>query len=77
VRITVLGPGCRNCALLEKRVRDAVEGLGLDAQIDKVTDYDEILAWGVLATPGLAVDGRVVISGKVPTTSAIAQLITT
>jgi small redox-active disulfide protein 2 len=77
VRITVLGPGCRNCALLEKRVRDAVEELGLDAQIDKVTDYDEILAWGVLATPGLAVDGRVVISGKVPTTSAIAQLITT
>lgn len=76
MRITVLGPGCRNCALLEKRVRDAVEELGLDAQIDKVTDYDEILAWGVLATPGLAVDGRVVISGKVPTTSAIAQLIT-
>lgn len=77
MKITVLGPGCRNCALLEKRVRDALAELGIEAEVNKVTDYDEILAWGVLATPGLAVDGRVVISGKVPTTSAIAELITT
>lgn len=77
MKITVLGPGCRNCALLEKRVRDALAELGIEAEVNKVTDYGEILAWGVLATPGLAVDGRVVISGKVPTTSAIAQLITT
>jgi small redox-active disulfide protein 2 len=75
MEISVLGPGCRNCALLEKRVDEALERLGVQATVTKVTDYDEILALGVMATPGLVINGSVVLSGKVPTTSAIAEMI--
>jgi small redox-active disulfide protein 2 len=75
VEISVLGPGCRNCALLEKRVDEALERLGLQATVTKVTDYDDILAFGVMATPGLVINETVVLSGKVPTTSAIVELI--
>jgi small redox-active disulfide protein 2 len=75
MEISVLGPGCRNCALLEKRVDEALERLGVKATVKKVTDYDEILALGVMATPGLVINGSVVLSGKVPTTSAIAEII--
>jgi small redox-active disulfide protein 2 len=75
MEISVLGPGCRNCALLEKRVDEALERLGIQATVTKVTDYDEILALGVMATPGLVINGTVLLSGKVPTTSAIAEMI--
>ena len=75
MEISVLGPGCRNCALLEKRVDEALERLGVQAPVTKVTDYDEILALGVMATPGLVINGTVLLSGKVPTTSAIAEMI--
>jgi small redox-active disulfide protein 2 len=75
MEISVLGPGCRNCALLEKRVDEALERLGVSATVTKVTDYDEILALGVMATPGLVINGTVLLSGKVPTTSAIAEMI--
>jgi small redox-active disulfide protein 2 len=75
MEISVLGPGCRNCALLEKRVGEALERLGLQATVTKVTDYDEILALGVMVTPGLVINGTVLLSGKVPTTSAIAEMI--
>lgn len=75
MEISVLGPGCRNCALLEKRVDEALERLGLQATVTKVTDYDDILAFGVMATPGLVINETVVLSGKVPTTSAIVELI--
>jgi len=75
MEISVLGPGCRNCALLEKRVDEALERLGVKATVKKVTDYDEILALGVMATPGLVINGTVLLSGKVPTTSAIAEII--
>jgi small redox-active disulfide protein 2 len=75
MEISVLGPGCRNCALLEKRVDEALERLGLQATVTKVTDYDEILALGVMATPGLVINGSVVLSGKVPTTSALTEII--
>jgi small redox-active disulfide protein 2 len=75
MEISVLGPGCRNCALLEKRVDEALERLGVQATVTKVTDYDEILALGVMATPGLVINGTVLLSGKVPTTSAIAEMI--
>jgi small redox-active disulfide protein 2 len=75
MEISVLGPGCRNCTLLEKRVDEALERLGIQATVTKVTDYDEILALGVMATPGLVINGTVLLSGKVPTTSAIAEMI--
>jgi small redox-active disulfide protein 2 len=73
--IKILGPGCKNCEALEKRTREAVEQLGLDATIEKVTDYGQIAGYGVMKTPGLVVDERVVVSGHVPTSAAIAELL--
>lgn len=74
--IKVLGPGCANCARLEERTRQAVADLGLDAQIEKVTDYAEIAGYGVMKTPGLVVDEKLVVSGRVPTSREIAELLT-
>ena len=75
MKIKVLGPGCKNCGPLEQRTRQALDGLGLDAEIEKVTDYGEIAGYGVLKTPGLVVDEQVVVSGKVPSARAIADLL--
>jgi small redox-active disulfide protein 2 len=75
VIIKVLGPGCGNCERLEARTREALESLGLQATVAKVTDYGEIAGYGVMKTPGLVVDERVVVSGRVPTTSEIRQLL--
>ena len=74
--IKVLGPGCANCKRLEERTREAVASLGLDAEIEKVTDYADIAGYGVMKTPGLVVDERLVVSGRVPTTREIAALLT-
>ncbi len=76
MHIKILGPGCRNCVNLEKEARAAVEQLGLDATIDKVTGYPEIAAYGILSTPGLVVDEEVVVSGRVPKRDEIAALLT-
>ncbi len=65
--IEVLGHGCRNCNALEAVVREVVAERGLAADIRHVTDDAEIAARGVLSTPGLVVDGRVVAAGRVPT----------
>ena len=75
MKIKVLGPGCKNCETLEQRTRQALDDLGLDAEIEKVTDYTEIAGYGVLKTPGLVVDEQVVVSGKVPSARAIADLL--
>ena len=76
MRIKVLGPGCANCKRLEERTREAVASLGLDAEIEKVTDYADIAGYGVMKTPGLVVDERLVVSGRAPTTREIAALLT-
>jgi small redox-active disulfide protein 2 len=63
LKIEVLGPGCPKCRLLEQNVRAAVEEMELDAEVTKVSDIKEIASRGVLMTPGLVVDGKVVSSG--------------
>ena len=73
--IKILGPGCANCVNLEKAARQAVEQLGLDATIEKVTDYAEIAGYGIMRTPGLVVDEQVLVSGRVPKAAEIAQLL--
>ena len=75
MHIKILGPGCRNCANLEKETRAAVERLGLDATIEKVTAYPDIAAYGIMSTPGLVVDEQVLVSGRVPTRDEIAELL--
>ena len=70
--IEVFGPGCANCQRVEANARRAVAETGVEADIVHVVDYGEIMARGILSTPGLAIDGRVVAVGRVPTTADIA-----
>ena len=75
MEIKVLGPGCPKCQKLEKNTKDAVAELGLDAQIGKVTDINEIVNYGVFMTPGLVVDGEVKIVGKVASKDEIKKIL--
>lgn len=70
--IEVLGPGCANCINLEKNAREAVAMAGVEAEIRHVKDSAEIRAYGVLTTPGLVIDGRVVSAGRIPSAGDIA-----
>ncbi len=63
--IKVLGSGCSKCNKLEKNVRNAVEDLGVEVSIEKVTDFKKIMEYGVMQTPALVVDEKVVSAGKV------------
>ena len=74
--IKVLGPGCNNCKNLEKATRQALSDLGLDATVEKVTDYPTIAGYGVMSTPALVVDEKVLVSGRVPTAGQIRELLT-
>lgn len=74
--IKVLGPGCTKCLTLERRVREVVAQRGLDATVTKVDDIMEIMAYGVMSTPALVVDGTVVVKGRVPDEQEIAQYLT-
>ncbi len=71
--IKVLGSGCANCKRLEANARKAVETLGLEAQIEKVTDYSEIMKYPILSTPGLVVNEKLVSAGRVPNETEIAE----
>jgi len=73
--IKVLGSGCANCVNLEKAARQAIADLGIDATIEKVTDYPTILGYGVMSTPGLVVDEKVVLAGRVPTAAQLRELL--
>ncbi|GAA4413085.1 thioredoxin family protein [Fodinibacter luteus] len=75
--IKILGPGCTNCKNLERATLDAVEQLGLDVTVEKVEDYPTIMGYGVMSTPGLVVDDKVLVSGRVPKPAEIKQLLTT
>jgi len=75
VLIKVLGPGCANCVNLEKATRAAVAELGLEATVEKVTDYPTIAGYGVMSTPALVVDERLVLSGRVPTVAQVRELL--
>ena len=74
--VKILGPGCTNCQNLERATREAIAELGLDATVEKVTDYPTIAGYGVMSTPGLVVDEKVVVSGRVPRAAEIKMLLT-
>ena len=67
MKVQILGMGCQKCKLLEQHAREAVSELGLDADVEKVADMGQIAAMGVMSTPALAVDGRVLSVGRVLT----------
>jgi len=71
--IKVLGSGCRNCQLTAELVQREAEALGVDVHLEKVTDVVDIMGWGVMKTPGVVVDGRVVHAGGVPQVAAVRE----
>jgi small redox-active disulfide protein 2 len=71
-KIEVLGSGCPNCHRLAANAREAVTMAGVEAQVDHVTDPREIARRGVMSTPGLAIDGKVVSVGRIPSAGDIA-----
>lgn len=71
--IKILGTGCANCRKLEENTKKAVAELGLNADIEKVTDIKDIMKYGVMKTPALVVDEKVKIMGRVPTAEEIKK----
>ncbi len=73
LEIKVLGPGCANCKRLEQIAQREVKKLGVEADIEKVTDYGQIMGYGVLSTPGLVINDQVVSFGRVPANQEVAD----
>ncbi len=73
INIKVLGPGCANCKRLEVIAHKAVEDLGLEAEIEKVTDYNEIMKYPILSTPGLVINEELVSSGRIPSEAEVTD----
>jgi small redox-active disulfide protein 2 len=71
-KIEVLGSGCPNCRRLEANAREAVAMAGVEAEVTHVTDPREIVARGIMSTPGLVIDGKVVSAGRIPSAGDIA-----
>ena len=76
MEIKVLGTGCTKCKALDKVTKEAVEKTGVNATITKVEDIVEIMQFGIMTTPALVIDGKVVVKGKVPSVDEIVKLLT-
>ena len=74
-KLQVLGPGCPRCQKLVENAEVAANQLGIEYQIEKVTDINEIMKFGVMMTPALVVDGEVKVVGKVPSTDEIKAML--
>ena len=73
--IKVYGSGCANCKKLEQMCYNALQELQIDASVEKVTDLQEIIKTGILSTPGLEINGKMISSGKLPTQSTLVRWI--
>lgn len=69
--IKVLGSGCANCKRVEQIVRKVITDMAIEAEVVKVTDYNDIMAYNVLSTPGLVVNEKLVSSGRIPTPAEV------
>jgi len=76
MEIKILGPGCPKCKILEKLTREVVEQNGIEATVTKVEDIVAIMNYGVMSTPALVIDEKVVLKGRVPSADEIKKLIT-
>jgi small redox-active disulfide protein 2 len=74
-KLQILGTGCAKCRMLTEHTEQAARALGLDYTLEKVTDINDIVAFGVVATPALVVDGEAKAAGRVPTPGSIKLLL--
>lgn len=75
MKIQILGTGCPKCKKMAELAEESAKELGLDYEIEKVTDIMKILDFGVMSTPGLAVDGKVLAAGNVPSPDQVKRLL--
>ncbi len=76
MEIKVLGTGCcSKCAILTKNTEDAVKAMGINVSVEKITDIEKIISYGIMRTPALVVDGKVLSVGKVLTVDEISSLL--
>jgi len=73
MKIEILGMGCATCNKLEDTVRQAIKETGIDAQVDHITDIKKIMAYGVMITPAMVIDGKVMAAGKLPSLEDIKK----
>jgi small redox-active disulfide protein 2 len=73
-KIQILGPGCRRCVMLADVAKKAADELGLQYEIEKITDLNRIMTFGVMYTPALVVDGTVKVAGRVPSVEEVKKL---
>lgn len=72
LNIKILGGGCANCKRLEQIARKVAADLSLEAEFEKVTDFNEIMKWPIISTPALVVNGKLVSSGRIPSEAEVA-----
>ena len=75
VRVQILGAGCASCKRLEAQVRKVIAAQGIEAEVEKVTDYVEIMKWRILSTPGLVINDQLVSAGRIPNDAELARLL--
>ncbi len=75
MKIQILGTGCPKCEKTTKVVKEVVEELGIETEIEKVTDLNEIMTFNVMSTPAVAIDGEVKVAGRVPSARALKKLL--
>ncbi len=76
MEIKVLGTGCTKCKSLEKITQQAIAELNLNASIEKVEDIQKIMEYGIMRTPGLVINGNVVLSGQIPKINELKDILT-
>ena len=76
MEIKILGSGCARCQSLEKTTKEAITELGIDATVEKVEDIQKIMEYGVMRTPGLVVNEKVILTGQVPKLAELKELLT-
>ena len=75
MKIQILGTGCSKCDKLCQHAQQAIDECGVDVELEKVTDMAQIMAFGVMTTPAMVINGEVKVAGKVPTVEAIREMI--
>lgn len=74
-KLQILGTGCAKCQKMADNVKQAADNIGLEYEMEKVTDINQIMTFAVMTTPALAVDGKVVVAGKVPSVADIEKML--